>query len=140
MKIVPINKTAQFRGLWQEQKTVVDTDTNFIHSKSLNHYYPFKDETEQSIRAALESKKLKWLVPSVNNFVYEVIISESKLGEKLKFSEAEFKLYKSIDKSGLSDSLKNLIEKDLLSNNLDKYINNSRFKFLKNIVQKIKLI
>ncbi len=158
MKIVAINNSPNFKGLWGEpQKTFAGNEHTSL-SFITKTYYPFKNESKESIEETKKSNQSNYHADwyeTGGTYVDEKVDVEVK--KALNFTEQEFLAYK---KSGLGaikpEEISHPIEKELINRGLYNYMNKSQkyidevnwrtsygykiLNFLKNIGQKLKKV
>ncbi len=103
MRILPINnynniKTQNFNGLWGKNSFLVDRDSVLGVTTDIEtyYYYPFSDESPESINEVLKKNKTAYIDHNAHD---RYIIRECKLCTTLPFKEVNFNTYKDADSS-----------------------------------------
>lgn len=138
MKILPVNKQSKqnFYGLWNKKVNI--TGINEFHElqEIENYYYPFADESKESIEKAVAKKTFTKVYDSEEKIT---IKSSVKIMNKLKFFEEEFQKYKCFYGKKLPPNMKK-IELELKKNFLDHYLNKGLLYKIKQLLHNISYI
>jgi len=142
MKIDPINTTNQtaFHGLWEKtHERAAGSEGHYNNVRMENCYHPFANESDSSVKAAIESRKYQVLVPTQNEYEFNDVVSKPELGKKLSFTEKEYNAYKGFYGKKLTESMEK-IEKELIENGLSHHLNNKKIAAVKRFLHAIKII
>lgn len=157
MNISPINSALNFRGLWG--KTIEEHSGNEYTSLSYvtKSYYPFKDETNDSIQKVIAQNESRYeanWTETGGTYVKEVV--SVRTYSPLNITKKEYEMYKA---SGLGavrpEELSSPVEKELVGRGLHEYLNKAKkyteevsrrnsfsyklIQFFKNIGRKLKV-
>ncbi len=128
MNISPVNNSQSFKGLWGKIDIFSrSSDDNFVHIATKN-YHPFKDETKEEIAEVerFNSSKYEaaWFETGGINIKEERSVQTMA---PLNFTKKEYEAYKQ-SKIGAKTpaELSHPVERDLVANGLEQYLNNSK--------------
>lgn len=116
-----VSQTQSFRGLWGKTQNKFSegywgTDTNIVHE-----YYPFKDETKESIEKLVKEKS--FYNSTKSNLVAEpmehIVQISVKVMKALPFTAEDFKAFLA---NKVSELKKNVIESHIIEKNLKQKI------------------
>mgnify|MGYP006955106100 CR=1 FL=1 len=122
MNVSPINfsKSPNFNGLWGVEKKSSIYDDTMGYQITERYYFPFKDETNEEIKAIKEKFNNR-----SNNFhggqFYEEFNNICNIEDKLGFTKQHWEQYTK-DKQGLTPVVRNFIEASLKMFDLKHYL------------------
>ena len=122
MNVSPINfsNSPNFNGLWGVEKKSSIYDDRMGYQTTERYYFPFKDETNEEIKAIMENFN-----NSSHNFhggqFYEEFNNICKIEDKLGFTKQHWEQYTK-DKQGLTPVVRNFIEASLKMFDLKHYL------------------
>ena len=124
MKITPVSNISNsnsFKGLYTKSKISHENDGNTVGSIEVKKYYPFANETQKEIIAAVNdnTKMRSFIVDSESGLVYQEGIKVI-LGNKLPFTKGEWVQYVH-NSEHMSKSTFDYITETLKRYNLDHY-------------------
>ncbi|MBR1775499.1 hypothetical protein IJ750_00290 [bacterium] len=141
MRTISVNNinNQNFRGLWKEFNKLQRVHERGEDHCRINQYFPFSDESEASIKKAVDSQTYGMSYPMRNSkYSHSVsVTSIVKIMDRLPFTQAEYNAYKSFFGEMLPESLLK-IEKFLFENKFLGYLNGGGIYTLKRMTTAIK--